>query len=160
MKNNAYRSTCAIAMSVDLFGDKWSLLILRDMLLYRKSTFKEFLHSKEKIATNILNSRLVHLIEFGYITKLNPKRTKKSALFIATRKGICILPLLVELYVISIDSLNVEELNESQLSIKSEIVKDRELFISRRREKYLEFANQIQSITIENQKLVLQQESN
>ena len=56
MKNNNYRSTCAIAMSVDLFGDKWSLLILRDMLLHRKSTFKEFSNSKEKIASNIENN--------------------------------------------------------------------------------------------------------
>ncbi len=156
MKNNNYRSTCAIAMSVDLFGDKWSLLILRDMLLHRKATFKEFSNSKEKIATNILTSRLVHLIEFGYVTKLNPKGTKKSAMFIATRKGICVLPLLVELYMISIDSLSEEVLNESQLSIKSEIFRDRELFISSRREKYLEFVNQIQSTTIENQKIALQ----
>ena len=56
---------------------------------------------------------------------------------------------------ISIDSLTNDELNESQLSIKAEIFKDRELFISSRREKYLEFANQIQSITIENQKIAL-----
>ena len=156
MNNNKYRSTCAIAMSVDLFGDKWSLLILRDMLLHRKATFKEFSNSKEKIATNILTSRLVHLIEFGYVAKLNPKGTKKSAMFIATRKGICILPLLIELYMISIDTLADDELNESQLSIKAEVFKDRELFISSRREKYLEFANQIQNATIENQKIALQ----
>ena len=156
MHTNKYRSTCAIAMSVDLFGDKWSLLILRDMLLHKKATFKEFSNSKEKIATNILTSRLVHLIEFGYVAKLNPKGTKKSAMFIATRKGICILPLLIELYMISIDSLTDDELNESQLSIKAEVFKDRNLFISSRREKYLEFVNQIQSITIENQKHLLQ----
>ena len=155
MKNNNYRSTCAIAMSVDLFGDKWSLLILRDMLLHRKSTFKEFSNSKEKIASNILTSRLVHLIEFGYIIKVNPKGTKKSAVFLATRKGICVLPLLVELYMISIDSLTDEQLNESQLAIKSEIFKDRELFINNRREKYIDFVNQIQKEIIENQKVAL-----
>lgn len=153
MKNNNYRSTCAIAMSVDLFGDKWSLLILRDMLLHRKSTFKEFSNSKEKIASNILTSRLVHLIEFGYINKVNPKGTKKSAVFLATRKGICVLPLLVELYMISIDSLTDEQLNESQLAIKSEIYKDRELFVNSRREKYIDFVNQIQNEIIENQKV-------
>ena len=155
MKNNNYRSTCAIAMSIDLFGDKWSLLILRDMLLHRKSTFKEFSNSKEKIASNILTSRLVHLIEFGYIIKVNPKGTKKSAVFLATRKGICVLPLLVELYMISIDSLTDEQLNESQLAIKSEIFKDRELFINNRREKYIDFVNQIQKEIIENQKVAL-----
>ena len=153
MKNNNYRSTCAIAMSVDLFGDKWSLLILRDMLLHRKSTFKEFSNSKEKIASNILTSRLVHLIEFGFVIKINPKGTKKSAVFLATRKGICVLPLLVELYMISIDSLTDDQLNESQLFIKSEIFKDRELFINSRREKYIDFVNQIQNDSIESQKV-------
>jgi DNA-binding HxlR family transcriptional regulator len=157
MKNNNYRSTCAIAMSVDLFGDKWSLLILRDMLLHRKSTFKDFSNSKEKIASNILTSRLVHLIEFGYVIKVNPKGTKKSAVFLATNKGICVLPLLVELYMISIDSLTEEQLNESQLSIKSEIFTDRSSFINNRKEKYLNFINEIQNEIEQNKKIELLQ---
>ena len=156
MKNINFRSTCAIAVSVDLFGDKWSLLILRDMLLHRKSTFKEFSESKEKIASNILTNRLVYLVEAGFVTKFNPKGTKKSATFIATRNGICVLPLLVELYLFSIESISEDVLNESQIAIKAEIYNDRELFINTRREKYIEFLNQIQSTTIENQKTVLQ----
>lgn len=156
MKNLNFRSTCAIAVSVDLFGDKWSLLILRDMLLHRKSTFKEFSESKEKIASNILTNRLVYLVEAGFVTKFNPKGTKKSATFIATRNGICVLPLLVELYLFSIESISEDVLNESQIAIKAEIYNDRELFINTRREKYIEFLNQIQSTTIENQKTVLQ----
>lgn len=157
MKNTNFRSTCAIAVSIDLFGDKWSLLILRDMLLHRKSTFKEFSESKEKIASNILNNRLVYLIEAGFISKFNPKGTKKSAVFLATRKGICVLPLLVELYLFSIESLSEDVLNESQIAIKGEIFHNRELFINSRREKYLEFVNQIQSTIFENQKNILQQ---
>jgi DNA-binding HxlR family transcriptional regulator len=156
MKNLNFRSTCAIAVSVDLFGDKWSLLILRDMLLHRKSTFKEFSESKEKIASNILTNRLVYLVEAGFVTKFNPKGTKKSATFIATRNGMCVLPLLVELYLFSIESISEDVLNESQIAIKAEIYNDRELFINTRREKYIEFLNQIQSTTIENQKTVLQ----
>ena len=157
MKNTNFRSTCAIAVSIDLFGDKWSLLILRDMLLHRKSTFKEFSESKEKIASNILTNRLVYLIEAGFISKFNPKGTKKSATFIATRKGICVMPLLVELYLFSIESLSEDVLNESQIAIKGEIFQNRELFINSRREKYLEFVNQIQSTIFENQKNILQQ---
>lgn len=144
MTNINFRSTCAIAVSVDLFGDKWSLLILRDMLLHRKSTFKEFSNSKEKIASNILTNRLVYLEEAGFISKFNPKGTKKSATFIATRKGICVLPLLVELYLFSIESLSEDILNESQMAIKAEIFQDREAFINSRREKYLEFLKLIQ----------------
>lgn len=157
MKNANFRSTCAIAVSIDLFGDKWSLLILRDMLLHRKSTFKEFSESKEKIASNILTNRLVYLIEAGFISKFNLKGTKKSAVFLATRKGICVLPLLVELYLFSIESLSEDVLNESQIAIKGEIFQNRELFINSRREKYLEFVNQIQSTIFENQKNILQQ---
>jgi DNA-binding HxlR family transcriptional regulator len=158
MKNANFRSTCAIAVSIDLFGDKWSLLILRDMLLHRKSTFKEFSESKEKIASNILTNRLVYLIEAGFISKFNLKGTKKSAVFLATRKGICVLPLLVELYLFSIESLSEDVLNESQIAIKGEIFQNRELFINSRREKYLEFVNQIQSTILENQKNILQKQ--
>ena len=146
MPNTNFRSTCAIAVSIDLFGDKWSLLILRDMLLHRKSTFKEFSESKEKIASNILTNRLVYLEKAGFISKFNPNGTKKSAKFIATRKGICVLPLLVELYLFSIESLEEAVLNESQIAIKAEIFKDRELFITSRREKYFEFLNQFENI--------------
>ena len=153
MTNNNFRSTCAIAVSVDLFGDKWSLLILRDMLLHRKSTFKEFSNSKEKIASNILTNRLVYLEEAGFISKFNLKGTKKSATFIATRKGICVLPLLVELYLFSIESLSEAILNEAQMAIKAEIFQDREAFINSRREKYFEFLKVIQEPVIENPKI-------
>lgn len=150
MKNNNFRSTCAIAVSIDLLGDKWSLLLLRDMLLHRKSTFKEFSESKEKISSNILTNRLVYLVEAGFVTKFNPKGTKKSATFIATRKGICVLPLLVELYLLSINSISEDILNESQIAIKAEILNNRESFINLRREKYLDFVNQFQSNISEN----------
>lgn len=150
MKNNNFRSTCAIAVSIDLLGDKWSLLLLRDMLLHRKSTFKEFSESKEKISSNILTNRLVYLIEAGFVTKFNPKGTKKSATFIATRKGICVLPLLVELYLLSINSISEDILNESQIAIKAEILNNRESFINLRREKYLDFIDQFQSNISEN----------
>lgn len=156
MKKTEFRSTCAIAVSIDLFGDKWSLLILRDMLLHRKSTFKEFSESKEKIASNILTNRLEYLTESGFIIKFNPKGTKKSATYIATRKGICVLPLLVELYLFSIESLSESILNESQKGIKAEIFDDRELFITSRRERYLEFIHQFQSNFEESQTKLMQ----
>ena len=150
MTNNNFRSTCAIAVSVDLLGDKWSLLILRDMLLHRKSTFKEFSNSKEKISSNILTNRLVHLESREFITKINPKGTKKSATFIATRKGICVLPLLVEMYLFSIESLSEDILNEAQMTIKSEILANRDAFVNSRREKYIEFLNSFQAFNSEN----------
>ena len=145
MKNHVFRSTCAIAVSVDLLGDKWSLLILRDMLLHRKSTFKEFSNSKEKIATNILTNKLQFLMQSGFIEKLDPNGTKKSTRYIATRKGVCVLPLIIELYLLSIDSLDESAFNASQLAIKAEIKANRALFESDRREKYIAFLEELQA---------------
>jgi DNA-binding HxlR family transcriptional regulator len=145
MKNHVFRSTCAIAVSVDLLGDKWSLLILRDMLLHRKSTFKEFSNSKEKIATNILTNKLQFLMQSGFIEKLDPNGTKKSTRYIATRKGVCVLPLIIELYLLSIDSLDESVFNASQLAIKAEIKANRALFESDRREKYIAFLEELQA---------------
>lgn len=63
------RSECPITNTLDLIGDKWTLLVIRDMLYLNKKTFNEFLESREGIATNILTERLKRLEEFGIITK-------------------------------------------------------------------------------------------
>ena len=75
--------TCAIAYSINLLGDKWSLLILRDVILHKKSKFKEFIDSKEKIATNILSNRLKFLVEEGFLELLDPKGFKKNKQYLA-----------------------------------------------------------------------------
>ena len=66
------KRTCAIAYTIDLLGDKWSLLILRDVVVHKKTRFKEFRSSKEKIATNILTNRLRFLVENGFLEILDP----------------------------------------------------------------------------------------
>ena len=76
--------TCAIAYSINLLGDKWSLLILRDVILHKKSRFKEFTSSKENIATNILTNRLNFLVNEGFLELLDPKGFKKNKQYIAT----------------------------------------------------------------------------
>ena len=98
--------TCAIAYSVSILGDKWSLLILRDIILHKKSRFKEFKDSKEKIATNILSNRLKALTEQGLIEKLDPTGTKKSTRYIATSKGLTALPIIIEMYLFSINAID------------------------------------------------------
>ena len=59
--NSSKKYTCAIACSANILGDKWNLLILRDIILHKKSRFKEFMSSKEKIATNVLTKKLTIL---------------------------------------------------------------------------------------------------
>jgi len=145
------KHTCAIALSVQHLGDKWSLLLLRDIIVHKKTRFKEFRSSKEKIATNVLTNRLKHLQAEGFIKKLDPLGTKKSTRYIATDKGISSLPIIIELYLFSIQSIDESILDESQLIIKDEICNDRAFFESKRKEAYLDFITDLkQSLEVSN----------
>ena len=66
---NEFRSNCPVSCALDLVGDKWTLVIMRDMFMFGKETFKDFSESGEGIATNILSSRLKMLKEKKVITK-------------------------------------------------------------------------------------------
>lgn len=96
MKIN-FRSKCPINTALDLIGDKWSLLIMRDLLFNNKSTFKEFSTSEEKIATNILANRLKMLEEYGIISKTKSKSDKKVNIYSPTEIGIDLAPVIVEI---------------------------------------------------------------
>ena len=135
--------TCAIAYSVSILGDKWSLLILRDIILHKKSRFKEFKDSKEKIATNILSNRLKALTEQGLIEKLDPTGTKKSTRYIATSKGLTSLPIIIEMYLFSINAIDETILDASQINIKKEITSNRIQFEKSRIAEYLNFVQEL-----------------
>lgn len=92
------RSECPISCSLDIFGDKWSLLIIRDMMFFNKSTYGEFLKSEEGIATNILASRLQSLEENKLIEKLEHPDSKAKVLYKLTEEGIDLLPVIVEIH--------------------------------------------------------------
>jgi len=96
MKNN-FRSGCAIASTLDIIGDKWSLLIVRDMLLHHKMTFKEFSASKEQIAPSILSSRLKLLASYGLITKQKQANNKKENIYLLTERAIELSSILVDI---------------------------------------------------------------
>tara|TARA_B110000459_G_scaffold79567_1_gene89459 strand:+ start:203 stop:637 length:435 start_codon:yes stop_codon:yes gene_type:complete len=133
------KRTCAIAYSIDLLGDKWSLLILRDVVIHKKSRFKEFRSSKEKIATNILTNRLKFLVEEGFLELLDPQGFKKNKQYLGTKRALSALSIIIELYLFSIHSIDESKLNESQMRIKKEILKNRESFQNRITEDYLKF---------------------
>jgi DNA-binding HxlR family transcriptional regulator len=137
------KRTCAIAYSIDLLGDKWSLLILRDVVIHKKTRFKDFRNSKEKIATNILTNRLKFLVEKGFLEILDPQGFKKNKQYIGTQKAVSTLPIIIELYLFSIDSIDESELNESQILIKKEILGDRLSFKNRVTEEYINFVEGI-----------------
>lgn len=92
------RSECPISCSLDIFGDKWSLLIIRDMMFSNKSTYGDFLKSAEGIATNILASRLQSLEENKLIEKLEHPDSKAKVLYRLTQKAIDLLPIIVEIH--------------------------------------------------------------
>ncbi len=96
MKNN-FRSGCPIALTLDIIGDKWSLLILRDMLLHHKMTFKEFSLSDEQIAPSILSSRLKLLTSYGLITKQKQANNKKENIYLLTEKAIELSSILIDI---------------------------------------------------------------
>ena len=91
------RSGCPISCSLDLLGDKWSLLIVRDMVIARKRYFKEFLSSDEGIATNILTDRLNRLEGNGIISKQPAPDNGRQIIYTLAEKGVALIPVLVEL---------------------------------------------------------------
>src|SRR3954471_6352436 len=70
------RSDCPISCTMDLVGDKWSLLIIRDLMYLGKTTYNQFLASNEGISTNILNDKLIKLTEVGLITYTGSTKRK------------------------------------------------------------------------------------
>src|SRR6267154_3011534 len=95
--NTKRRSGCPLNASLEIFGDRWSLLIIRDLMLRGFRTYKEFLSSDEGIATNILAERLQRLEAAGIITTSRDAEDGRKVVYRLTEKGIDLAPVLVEL---------------------------------------------------------------
>ena len=91
------RSHCPIAYALDLFGDKWSLLVLRDLLLMGKRRYNEFLASEEGISTNILAERLRRLEAAELVKKSLVGNNRRQCVYTPTRKALDLLPVLREI---------------------------------------------------------------
>jgi len=102
-----FRSTCPLSNVLDIFGDKWSLLIIRDLLIGR-NTFSDLLEAPEKIATNILVDRLKRLVSFGIIDFKRKPSDKKVKIYHLTSKGQELYPILVEMTLWSRKNLEVD----------------------------------------------------
>lgn len=126
MKNLQRRSACAISSSLDVWGDKWSLLIVRDLMFSTKCTYGDFLKSEEKIATNILASRLQMLEANGVILKEDHPDSKAKVLYKLTQKGIDLLPVMIEINLWAEKYFTISpEIQETTREIK----KNKEAFI-------------------------------
>ena len=91
------RSDCPINFALEMFGDPWSLLIIRDIVYFGKNTYGEFLASEEGMATNILASRLAHLEHQGLLVKKLSEKDKRKEEYVLTEKGLDLIPVLVEM---------------------------------------------------------------
>ena len=92
-----FRCSCPLTSALDVVGDKWSLVIIKQMLLEDKKTFKDFTESDEAIATNILSARLKMLEEFRIIRKEKLPHNKKTNIYVLTEKGLNLTPTIMEL---------------------------------------------------------------
>jgi len=92
-----FRCDCPFTSALDVLGDKWMLVIVKQMLIEGNETFKDFTESEEAIATNILSDRLKILEELGIVIKTKRPDNKKSNLYLLTDKGLALTPILVEL---------------------------------------------------------------
>ncbi len=91
------RSYCPINLSLEIFGDSWTLLVLRDLMFAGKRHFRELLQSEERISSNILADRLARLVEHGVLTKSEDPTHKQKAIYSLTEKGIALLPIVVQI---------------------------------------------------------------
>jgi DNA-binding HxlR family transcriptional regulator len=90
-------SGCPIDYALEIFGDRWSLLVLRDLLVRRKRHFREIMESDEGIASNILAARLKKLEAWGLVARRPDPASKRQIVYAATAKGRELIPVLVEI---------------------------------------------------------------
>nr|WP_321222444.1 helix-turn-helix domain-containing protein [uncultured Psychroserpens sp.] len=129
MSKDKKRSNCPISCSLELWGDKWSLLIIRDLMFAKQCTYGDFLKSEEKISTNILAARLKTLEQQMVIEKLEHPTSKSKVLYQLTKKGIDILPILVEINLWG--EKYYDDLPDRTIALLSDVKKDKKGFINK-----------------------------
>jgi DNA-binding HxlR family transcriptional regulator len=102
-----------VTSALDIVGDKWTLVVIKLMLLEQKKTFKEFSESDESIAPSILSNRLKTLEKIEFILKVKPKDNKKTNHYFLTEKGLSLTPIIIELALWS--HHNIKTVNDKEL---------------------------------------------
>ena len=98
-ESNKRETGCPIAYGLDTFGDRWSLLIIREIMLQGKRTYSEFLEADEGIASNILIARLKHLEAEGIVEKSRDPENRRAFIYELTKKGRDLAPILLEIII-------------------------------------------------------------
>ena len=127
------RSRCPLNASIEMLGDRWSLLIIRDMMLRGARTYKEFLACDEGIATNILADRLRRMIDYGILTTHSDPSDGRKLIYRLTAKGIDLAPVLTEMVLWA--STHEDTGNQALVRLMK---KDKEQFLAGIRERWAE----------------------
>jgi DNA-binding HxlR family transcriptional regulator len=125
-KNAArYRSDCPVSAALEILGDRWTLLIVRDILIWNRHEYKAFLESGEGIATNVLADRLQKLEAHGVIRKVPHATDSRKCEYYLTEKGLDLAPVLFDMI---LWSAKYEETSASPTAVKR-IRDDRQAFL-------------------------------
>jgi len=119
--NGEHRSGCPINLTLEVLGDKWSLLVIRDIIFGNRRHFRELLtQSEEGIASNILADRLRRLTEQGIVTRADDPTHKQKAIYSLTEQGIALLPVLAQMSVWGVKFMPVSE----ELGIRAKLLEE------------------------------------
>jgi len=139
------RSKCPLVNILDIVGDKWSLIIIRDLLLGKK-TFTEFMNSPEKFASNILSNRLELLMHHGLLKVVKLPHDKKTKVYYLTNKGVDMYPILYEMMNWSNRNLDTEFGPLGIQFFKDSKKVSSKTYIKRTQSKYIETRNEFLNV--------------
>ena len=145
VENIEYRSLCPIATGLDIFGDKWTLLVLRDMLFHKKVFFNDLRDSLEGIPSKMLSNRLKKLECLGFISRNEGVLNKKNVYYLLEKKGIETLPFLVEMMLFT-TKFFYDDLGKTYTKdVTNRMAKDKETYIKEVIDEYNKFKKKLMS---------------
>jgi DNA-binding HxlR family transcriptional regulator len=134
-----FRSLCPVATGLDVLGDKWTLLVIRDMMFLHKSTFNEFKAAPELMPSKMLSNRLKKLEALGFISRKQGEKNKKTVYYLLEDKGMETFPIMVEIALFTTD-FYYDHLGDTYTEIvKTRMKHDRENYIADMMHSYRNF---------------------
>jgi DNA-binding HxlR family transcriptional regulator len=125
-----FRSICPVATGLDVLGDKWTLLVLRDMLFFHKTTFNEFKAALELMPSKMLSNRLKKLESLGFLSRKKGETNKKNVHYVLEDKGIETFPIMVEMAIFTTD-FYYDHLGDTYTGVvKTRMKNDKEIYIN------------------------------
>ena len=136
------KSKCPLVNVLDIVGDKWSLVIIRDLFL-RKKTFTDFMKSPEKIASNILSNRLEKMNKLGLLEAVKLPEDQKSKIYYLTEKGVDMFPVIFEMMNWSQRNLDIEYGTKTLKIFKAAEKASSSIFIKKYQSSYIKFRDNL-----------------